>query len=122
MTAPTGWKACPTPLSRPNRPLRPSPAARPPAGEVPWFWSDQYDVKLQIAGVPFEADDILVRGDPASRQVRRLPSEGRHGGQAVEAVNAPPEFMAGKQLIASRRAVAREKLADPAISMKEVAA
>jgi 3-phenylpropionate/trans-cinnamate dioxygenase ferredoxin reductase subunit len=39
----------------------------------------------------------------------------------VEAVNAAPEFMMGKQLIASKRPVARERLADPSISMKEVA-
>ena len=37
----------------------------PPAGEVPWQWSDQYDLKLQIAGYPFEADQILVRGEPS---------------------------------------------------------
>ena len=92
-----------------------------PAPEVPWFWSDQYDLKLQIAGLPFDADDIVVRGDPASAhfavfhlQAGRL--------LAVEAVNAPPEFMAGKQLIGQKRLVARDRLADTTISMKEVAA
>jgi 3-phenylpropionate/trans-cinnamate dioxygenase ferredoxin reductase subunit len=93
----------------------------PPAGETPWFWSDQYDVKLQIAGMPFEADDILVRGDPAAGKFAVFHLKGG-AIQAVEAVNAPPEFMMGKQLIAQRRPVAREKLADPAVSMKEVAA
>jgi 3-phenylpropionate/trans-cinnamate dioxygenase ferredoxin reductase subunit len=91
-----------------------------PNVEVPWFWSDQYDIKLQIAGVPFEADEILVRGDPAGKKFAVFHLKGTEV-QAVEAVNAPPEFMAGKQLIASRRAVARDKLANPAISMKEVA-
>ena len=42
--------------------------------------------------------------------------------QAVEAVNAPPEFMAGKQLIAKRTPVSLEKLADATVSMKDVAA
>jgi 3-phenylpropionate/trans-cinnamate dioxygenase ferredoxin reductase subunit len=37
----------------------------PPAPEVPWFWSDQYDVKLQIAGVAWQCDDTVIRGDPA---------------------------------------------------------
>ncbi|MDR3510503.1 MAG: FAD-dependent oxidoreductase [Caulobacteraceae bacterium] len=92
-----------------------------PAGEVPWFWSDQYDVKLQIAGVPFECDETLVRGDPAAGKFAVFHLKGNTV-QAVEAVNAPPEFMMGKQLIAQRRAVAREKLADPTVSMKEVAA
>ena len=92
-----------------------------PAPETPWFWSDQYDLKLQIAGLPFDADEILVRGEPASARfaVFHLKA-GRL--LAVEAVNAPPEFMAGKQLIGSRRQVARDRLADTSISMKEVAA
>jgi 3-phenylpropionate/trans-cinnamate dioxygenase ferredoxin reductase subunit len=92
-----------------------------PAGETPWFWSDQYDIKLQIAGVPFDTDEILVRGDPAGAKFAVFHLKGDIL-QAVEAVNAPPEFMMGKQLIAQRRAVARERLADPAVSMKEVAA
>lgn len=92
-----------------------------PTGETPWFWSDQYDVKLQIAGVPFESDEILVRGDPAGAKFAVFHLKG-DAVVAVEAVNAPPEFMMGKQLIATRRPVAREKLANPAVSMKEVAA
>ncbi len=40
-------------------------AGRPaPNPEVPWFWSDQYDLKLQIAGLPLATDDIVVRGEP----------------------------------------------------------
>jgi len=92
-----------------------------PAGETPWFWSDQYDLKMQIAGLPFDADDFLVRGDPATAKFAVFHLKGDVI-QAVEAVNAAPEFMAGKQLIGSRKPVAREKLANPAISMKEVAA
>lgn len=92
-----------------------------PAHEVTWNWSDQYDLKLQIAGVAFDADEILIRGDPASAHFAVFHLKGGVV-QAVEAVNAPPEFMMGKQLIASRRPVARERLADVAVSMKEVAA
>jgi 3-phenylpropionate/trans-cinnamate dioxygenase ferredoxin reductase subunit len=92
-----------------------------PAPEVPWFWSDQYDLKMQIAGLPFDADEVLIRGDPASARfaVFHL-KDGRV--RAVEAVNAAPEFMAGKQLIGQRRPISRERLANPAVSMKEVAA
>ena len=93
----------------------------PPPAEVPWNWSDQYDLKMQLAGLPFDVDEVLVRGDPANAHfaVFHL-NQGMV--QAVEAVNAPAEFMGGKQLIGSRRPVARERLADPSISMKEVAA
>ncbi len=92
-----------------------------PTPEVPWFWSDQFDLKLQIAGLPFDADRIVVRGNPdtASFAVFHLKGDLI---QAVEAVNAPPEFMAGKMLISRRTPVSLDKLADTAISMKEVAA
>ena len=92
-----------------------------PAPEVPWFWSDQYDLKLQIAGLPFDADRIIVRGDVAAAKFAVFHMKGDLI-QAVEAVNAPPEFMAGKQLIAKRTPVSVEKLTDPTISMKDVAA
>lgn len=92
-----------------------------PAPEVPWFWSDQYDLKLQIAGLPFDADRIIVRGDVAAAKFAVFHMKGDLI-QAVEAVNAPPEFMAGKQLIAKRTPVSVEKLADAAVSMKDVAA
>ncbi|WP_297512349.1 FAD-dependent oxidoreductase [uncultured Caulobacter sp.] len=92
-----------------------------PAPEVPWFWSDQYDLKLQIAGLPFEADRQVVRGDPAAAKFAVFHLKGDLI-QAVEAINAPPEFMAGKQLIAKRAPVDVDKLADSSVSMKEVAA
>ena len=92
-----------------------------PAPEVPWFWSDQYDLKMQIAGLPFDGDSLLIRGDPGDAKFAVFHLKGDLI-QAVEAVNAPPEFMAGRQLIGSRRPIARERLADGAISMKEVAA
>ena len=92
-----------------------------PAPEVPWFWSDQYDLKMQIAGLPFDGDSLLIRGDPGDAKFAVFHLKGDLI-QAVEAVNAPPEFMAGRQLIGSRRPVALDRLADSAISMKEVAA
>ena len=91
-----------------------------PAGETPWQWSDQYDLKLQIAGYPFDADRIVVRGDPATAAFAVFHLSGDKV-QAVEAINAPPEFMMGKKLIGERRAVDVAKLADKAVSMKEVA-
>ena len=93
----------------------------PPAQEVTWNWSDQYDVKYQFAGVPFDVDEILVRGDPASGKFAVFHLNGDVI-QAVEAVNAPAEFMAGRQLIGQRRPISRTRLADTTISMKEVAA
>ena len=92
-----------------------------PAGEAPWQWSDQYDLKLQIAGYAFDVDRILVRGDPASAKFAVFHLKGDQV-QSVEAINSPPEFMMGKMLIGNRKSVNIDKLADPTVSMKEVAA
>ena len=92
-----------------------------PAGEVPWQWSDQYDLKLQIAGYAFDVDEVLLRGDPASGKFAVFHLKGDQV-QSVEAINSPPEFMMGKQLIGNRKAVSKTKLADPSVSMKEVVA
>ena len=90
------------------------------APEVPWFWSDQYDIKLQIAGLPQDADRTVVRGDPATGRFAVFHLCGDRI-VCVEAVSAPPEFMAGKQLIGRRTPVDVARLADPAVSMKAVA-
>src|SRR5262249_10193121 len=87
--------------------------------EVPWFWSDQFDLKLQIAGLAAPDDQLVLRGDPAARSfaIFRL-RQGIIVG--VEAVNAAPEYMMGRRLIAARAKVAPERLADRAIPMKEM--
>jgi 3-phenylpropionate/trans-cinnamate dioxygenase ferredoxin reductase subunit len=92
-----------------------------PREEVTWNWSDQYDIKLQLAGIDFDADELLVRGDPSSAKFAVFHLKGPVI-RAVEAVNAPAEFMAGKLLIGSQKPIDRAKLADPTVSMKEVAA
>jgi len=91
-----------------------------PAGECPWQWSDQYDAKLQIAGYAFDATEIVVRGDPAAAKFAIFHLKGEQV-QSVEAINAPPEFMMGKMLILNRKPVNKAKLADPSVSMKDVA-
>jgi 3-phenylpropionate/trans-cinnamate dioxygenase ferredoxin reductase subunit len=92
-----------------------------PAGEVPWQWSDQYDLKLQIAGYAFDTDEVLLRGDPASGKFAVFHLKGDQI-QSVEAINSPPEFMMGKQLIGNRKPVSKAKLSDLSVSMKEVVA
>ncbi|MDI1327559.1 MAG: FAD-dependent oxidoreductase [Brevundimonas sp.] len=96
-----------------------------PTPEVPWFWSDQYDLKLQIAGLPDGADRQVVRGDPgvigegASFAVFHLQGDRI---LCAEAVNAPAEFMAGRMMIGRATPVDAAKLADLSVSMKLVAA
>ncbi|HSZ73520.1 MAG TPA: FAD-dependent oxidoreductase [Rhizomicrobium sp.] len=91
-----------------------------PYREVPWFWSDQYDLKLQIAGIARAGDEIVLRGDPAARKFATFHL--RDGAVvAVEAVNAAPEYLVGRKLIAEGKHVAPERLADTAIPMKNIA-
>ncbi|MGK0267063.1 MAG: 3-phenylpropionate/trans-cinnamate dioxygenase ferredoxin reductase subunit [Maricaulis sp.] len=91
-----------------------------PAPDVPWFWSDQYDLKIQLAGLPLDATSQLVRGDRAAGKFAVFHMRDDVV-RAVEAVNAPPEFMFGRKLIASGARVDLERLCDASISMKEVA-
>ncbi len=93
----------------------------PPTPEVPWFWSDQYEVKLQIAGLPDGADRQVVRGDVEGGAFAVFHLAGDRI-VCVEAVNAPAEFMAGRLMIGRGQAVDAAKLADRSVTMKEVAA
>ena len=86
---------------------------------VPWFWSDQYDLKLQMVGFSADADESVLRGDPDSGSFARFYLK---DGVivAVDAVNRPKEFMASKQLVAARRAVDAAALADETVDVKEL--
>jgi 3-phenylpropionate/trans-cinnamate dioxygenase ferredoxin reductase subunit len=92
-----------------------------PPGEVPWFWSDQYDLKLQIAGLPLNTARTVIRGEPRFGRfaVFHLTEDGRV--QCVEAVNSPAEFMGGRILIGSRKPVSADRLRDISVPMKAVA-
>jgi 3-phenylpropionate/trans-cinnamate dioxygenase ferredoxin reductase component len=93
-----------------------------PAPEVPWFWSDQYDLRLQIAGLPFDATEIAVRGDIDAGKFALFHLTGDGTVQAVEAVNASTEFMGGRRIIARRKRLARARIEDMSVSMQELAA
>lgn len=85
--------------------------------QVPWFWSDQYDLKLQIAGLSQGYDRVIVRGDPGSRSFACLYLR---DGQliAVDAINNPKDFMQSKSLIAAHAVIDPDKLADTALELK----
>jgi 3-phenylpropionate/trans-cinnamate dioxygenase ferredoxin reductase subunit len=92
-----------------------------PAEDVPWFWSDQYDLKLQIAGLSHGYDRIVVRGDPAARKFAVFYFKAG-ALLAVDAVGSPMEFMASRQLIARAARPDPAALADPGVSMKDIVA
>lgn len=86
--------------------------------QVPWFWSDQYDLKLQIAGLSEGYDEIVIRGNPADRSFACLYLK---NGQliATDAVNAPREFVQSKGLIASHAKIDPARLADTDIPLQD---
>lgn len=92
-----------------------------PAIEAPWFWSDQYDLKLQTAGLWTGADAHVVRGEPGSGRFAVFYLQ---AGRviAVDAVNAAPEYIVGKRLVAASATVAPADLADTSVSMKDIGA
>jgi 3-phenylpropionate/trans-cinnamate dioxygenase ferredoxin reductase subunit len=80
--------------------------------EIPWFWSDQYDVKMQIVGLSHGYDTAVLRGDPAQKTFavyylanRRL--------IAVDAVGSPREFAHAKKLVGAAFTVDADALRDP---------
>jgi 3-phenylpropionate/trans-cinnamate dioxygenase ferredoxin reductase subunit len=88
--------------------------------QVPWFWSDQYDLKLQIAGLSAGYDRVVLRGDP---QTRRFAAYYLRAGTiiAVDAVNSPRDFVHGKQLVAAHAEIDPATLADPSADLAEFA-
>ena len=87
--------------------------------QVPWFWSDQYDLKLQIAGLSEGYDRTIIRGSPAERAFSCVYlREGRL--IAVDAINAPKEFVQSKRLIAEGAIVDPALLADNGVALKEM--
>ncbi len=93
----------------------------PPAMETPWFWSDQYDVKLQMAGLSGGHDTAIVRGSPDSGRSFAVFYLRDGVLIAVDAVNRMPEFMASKALIAARARPDPSRLGDERVAMKAFA-
>jgi 3-phenylpropionate/trans-cinnamate dioxygenase ferredoxin reductase subunit len=88
--------------------------------EAPWFWSDQYDIKLQITGLNQGYDQVVVRGDRDTDSFAAFYLQDRRL-LAVDAINSPREFMLGKKLVAARAKLSPEELADPKKDFKELA-
>jgi len=84
---------------------------------APWFWSDQYDIKLQMAGLNSNYDSTVTRGDPTNSENEGFCVFYLRAGElvAVDSVARPKEFMAGKQLIARGITPDKASLADEQI-------
>jgi 3-phenylpropionate/trans-cinnamate dioxygenase ferredoxin reductase subunit len=87
--------------------------------QVPWFWSDQYDLKLQIAGLSQGFDQVVMRGDPAIRSFACIYlASGKL--IAVDAINSPRDFVQSKALIAAQSIIDPDRLADTQVALKDL--
>ena len=89
-----------------------------PYNSLPWFWSDQFDLKLQIAGLSTGYDDVVIRGDiEGSRSFAAYYFKGEKF-IAVDAVNAPRDFMFGKMSLTKGVNLDKSNLSDDANPLK----
>jgi 3-phenylpropionate/trans-cinnamate dioxygenase ferredoxin reductase component len=92
---------------------------RVPNDAVPWFWSDQYDLKLQIAGLSAGHDEYVVRGDLDGEAFSVLYY--RDGALlAVDAVNTPRDYMAVRKALSQGATISSEAAADSAVPLREL--
>lgn len=88
-------------------------------GAVPWFWSNQYDLKLQTVGLSTGHDRTVLRGAPADRSFSVVYlKEGRV--IALDCVNAMKDYVQGRRLVIDRARVPPEALADASVPLKEI--
>ncbi|PXA99537.1 pyridine nucleotide-disulfide oxidoreductase [Nostoc sp. 3335mG] len=86
---------------------------------VPWFWSNQYDLKLQTVGLSIGYDATIVRGDPATRSFSVIYlRQGRV--IALDCVNATKDYVQGRKLVVEGAAIDPVRLADATVPLKEM--
>lgn len=90
-----------------------------PYASLPWFWSNQYDLRLQTVGLNLGHDATVLRGDPAERSFSVIYlRDGRV--IALDCVNRTKDYAQGRKLIEARAVVPADMLRDTAITLKEM--
>jgi len=90
-----------------------------PVYDPPWFWSDQYDVKLQTVGLFNDYTDILVRGNVGEKKFSALYFRDQEL-IAIDAIKDPVSFMTGKQILKKGITVQLDDVSDPNVILKEL--
>ncbi len=88
---------------------------------VPWFWSNQFDLRLQTVGLSGGHDELVVRGNPAERAFSLVYLR-RQAVIALDCVNAPRDYMQGRGLVLKGAVVDPKVLADVGRPLKDIAA
>jgi 3-phenylpropionate/trans-cinnamate dioxygenase ferredoxin reductase subunit len=84
---------------------------------APWFWSDQFDIHLQMAGLSTGTDHTVTRGDPATNKFSTFYYKGVEL-KAIDSINRPAEHLTARKLIAARAHVTPEQAADEGFDLK----
>ncbi|WP_254205135.1 FAD-dependent oxidoreductase [Nocardia alni] len=92
-----------------------------PPHEVPWFWSDQFDLKMKMAGVLTPGTEAVLRGDPGGGSCSLFHLDADGVPRTVETINAAADFMAGRKFVGNRTPLNRAALADIGTPLREVA-
>ena len=88
---------------------------------VPWFWSNQYDLRLQTVGLSLDYDATVLRGDPATRKFSLIYlKQGKV--IALDCVNATKDYVQGRALVVAGSVFTAEELADTSVTLKDLAA
>jgi 3-phenylpropionate/trans-cinnamate dioxygenase ferredoxin reductase subunit len=87
---------------------------------VPWFWTDQYDLKLQMAGISEGYDQTAVRGERSAARFSVFYFRDRDL-IAVDSVNRPADHMLSRKLLAARARLTPEQAADEGFDLKALA-
>jgi 3-phenylpropionate/trans-cinnamate dioxygenase ferredoxin reductase subunit len=84
---------------------------------VPWFWSNQYDLRLQTVGLSLNHDEALVRGDPATRSFSVIY---RRAGRviALDCVNSTKDYVQGRRLVVEASQASADALKDTNTALK----
>jgi len=91
-----------------------------PYDAIPWFWSNQYDLRLQTVGLSIGHDEAVVRGEPAARSFSAIYlKDGRV--IALDCINAVRDYVQGRKLILEGGRYDKARLADPSVPLKEIA-
>jgi 3-phenylpropionate/trans-cinnamate dioxygenase ferredoxin reductase subunit len=100
--------------------MRITDGTAPPYAALPWFWSNQYDLRLQTVGLSIGHDDLVVRGDMAARSFSIVYLRAGRV-VALDCVNATKDYVQGRKLVERGATPPREALADMAVPLKELA-
>jgi 3-phenylpropionate/trans-cinnamate dioxygenase ferredoxin reductase subunit len=90
-----------------------------PYHAVPWFWSNQYDLKLQTVGLSNGHDGTALRGDPRKRSFTVLYIKGSKV-IALDCVNSVRDYVQGRKLVEAGLILPMERLLDTTVQLKEI--